>query len=42
LARVNPSEEECAVTNLGKGGKYFPLVARSNDALAALGTELHL
>ena len=45
LIRVNPSEQECVdmeLSGVGVEKKYHPLVARSNEALAALGAELNL
>jgi NAD-dependent SIR2 family protein deacetylase len=45
LIRVNPSEQECVdmeLSGVGVEEKYHPLVARSNEALAALGAELNL
>ena len=41
---MNPSAEECAETSypreVAARGHYFPLVARSGEALAALVAEL--
>ena len=46
LVRINPSAAECAETETGAeglaqdGGKYFPIVARGSEAIAAIMAQL--